>query len=1758
MSTDVAIRNVGEYYAAHYLAEQFARDITDLIKAWKDQGSQAVPRRLQALADPYFKAKTRAVDFPDPHSRALSDSPELDAWHTRLLTALGYHCEPGVMELASEKRFLPVLLRLHRHDRPWLVILQAPFCLSRGDQQEDPLELTVAADTESSEGTPLIRADWEKAVALLFSQEDRPRWAMLLTGSRIYLFDAHTYTQGRYLYIDLDEAYSRRSAQTFRTIAALLAKETLAPESASDEVLHERLREGSIRSTHGVSTKLQESVRQAIEKIANGWVDARRAKNQGYRRLSERESPLPDGSREVTAEHLKNEALVYVYRILFCLYAEAHPQLGILPITDDHYRLGYSLEALRDLADRGEPGTTSQEGTYYAQHLERLFYLVRNGFHPEKFTEPSGKPAAIRDLAQAPEQMDLFGDSAMPQLHPDVNRDEPSDDASAATFIVNPLTATLFDPGTTPLLERVLLPNRVLHPVIRFLSLGRGDKGRQIGRINYAELGIVQLGAVYEGLLSYKGFFVNQAIKEKEDQIDLIQVINATKKTASAAPVVLDNDIDPGLPTWFVPVTRKDEFKKEEIVHEHISKKPRIYKTGEFILHLNGVDRAHSASYYTPLPLTHALVREALKERLTDFTPDQADEILKLTICEPAMGSAAFLVEAIDQLAHHYLNLKQKQTGKTIDPGEYEDEHRRVRHYIAVHNVYGVDLNATAVALGSLSLWLATIHRLKIESEDRENSRPERYRPGATPWFGLRLRNGNSLIGARRAVWTEKQLRKGDFFGKNAGAPRQLRPGENRNSNEIYHFLIWDEDMGPASRDRLMRSHWPSACKTMMEWRKTQVMRKWNAEEIAAALAISDAIDRLWESYARKREDGLKRTRCTATVWPEPGGSNAALTQGPTLKKQEAVKATLESESGAFQRLKLLMDTWCALYFWPLDQADSLPGRDAWLAAARVLFGMEEDDTVNREMIKLQIGNAFDLDALFDEIKERRGINARPDADRMAHAVPWFKTARDIDTIQHFHHWELIFTEILGPGYNGRKQPPKGFDLIFGNPPWRKVTWNDAPLLAEFEPLLGVRNAKSATYNRQRSKLLENETHRQHYREEFEQGEGSAVFLNDRTLYPALAGVQTNLYKNFIERSWGLLGDKGIAGLLHPVGVYDDPRGGSFRSYYFKRLISHYQLSNQLMWFPDAGHRNPFSINIYGVEKKTISFNCIFNVFHPDTIQKCFDHKNISDNIPGIKDNSGKWEKRGHISRILTITESELNLFARLFEDESTSGYEARLPQIHSGPLMKVLGKIAKAPKRLADLKGEYLATEMFHESNAQRDGLITREDNPSFQPKNAEEWVISGPHFFIGTPFYKTPRSICTQKGHYDDIDLTEIPEDYLPRAVYRPGDRKGDLTAFYRAIPEWPKPSRPGFWPVKDDQIPAYEALLGEPLKLYGIDPKQPGAKTARKFGYFSVWEGDVEGAVRWLMENGFKSDSRRFSQKFSEVFLEQKIVDEYELQYLPKPLTCYPKYAVRAMCQPANERTLIGTVMPEGTGGINSVRFVSFLSAEKLFCFTAFACSIVADFFIKIKGRNNIHDDDLKKVPILFGTSIELAVNRLLRLICLTKGFSSLWEKAFNNMMTEDSFTINDPVANLYQKKWRDLEERWNKNFGFVTDYTRRQALLEIDTLVALSLQLTIEELIQIYEVQFPVMKAYEAADEYDAAGRRLPNTVRKDAGARELRDARKDHDGQSPLTVTWQVDNGSKTVTKTFYPPFTHVDRIADYQTAYRVFKKRLGI
>ena len=235
--------------------------------------------------------------------------------------------------------------------------------------------------------------------------------------------------------------------------------------------------------------------------------------------------------------------------------------------------------------------------------MKKLFALIHEGFSPSTGAPTPESATAVPVAPIFVHQDDFFGNVQQPlQLG---SRREQLDTGYAKHFTIQPLTATLFDPSSTPLLDRARLPNRVLQQVTRWLSMGVDEKTGTIGRIDYGTLGVVQLGAVYEGLLSWKGFFATE---------DLIQVCSTQKQKVStgdedegtesgdededeappprrgAQAGVFDDAIPSDLPTWFVPAStltpgsspagrgrNSQEFRPGEIIVERRSGKPRIY-----------------------------------------------------------------------------------------------------------------------------------------------------------------------------------------------------------------------------------------------------------------------------------------------------------------------------------------------------------------------------------------------------------------------------------------------------------------------------------------------------------------------------------------------------------------------------------------------------------------------------------------------------------------------------------------------------------------------------------------------------------------------------------------------------------------------------------------------------------------------------------------------------------------------------------------------------------------------------------------------------------------------------------------------------------------------------------------------------------------------------------------------------------------------------------------------------------------------------
>ena len=152
-------------------------------------------------------------------------------------------------------------------------------------------------------------------------------------------------------------------------------------------------------------------------------------------------------------------------------------------------------------------------------------------------------------------------------------------------------------------------------------------------------------------------------------------------------------------------------------------------------------ERRRSGSHYTPRALTEPIVRTALEPvlaRLRDSNEDDAgqrlrpEQILDIKICDPAMGSGAFLVEACRQLGDALVEAWRAHDAVPEIPPD-EDEVVFARRLIAQHCLYGVDRNPVAVDLAKVSLWLATLAR-----------------DHAFTFLDHALRHGDSLVGLSR------------------------------------------------------------------------------------------------------------------------------------------------------------------------------------------------------------------------------------------------------------------------------------------------------------------------------------------------------------------------------------------------------------------------------------------------------------------------------------------------------------------------------------------------------------------------------------------------------------------------------------------------------------------------------------------------------------------------------------------------------------------------------------------------------------------------------------------------------------------------------------------------------------------------------------------------------------------------------------------------------------------------------------------------
>lgn len=292
----------------------------------------------------------------------------------------------------------------------------------------------------------------------------------------------------------------------------------------------------------------------------------------------------------------------------------------------------------------------------------------------------------------------------------------------------------LFDPDRYPFLEgrtkdRVpdqrltfpLIPDGHIHRALEKLLILDGE------RISYRALDVEQIGSVYETMMGFRietAQGISLAIKAPKAHgapttINLEELLAVEpKKRDKWLKDNADRKLTATQRKPVVEATTLDEL--QEALDKVIDKQATPDRVPKGALVLQPSDaRRRSGSHYTPRSLTEPIVRktfepifkrleeEAVADGKPGITPEQ---LLDLKVCDPAMGSGAFLVEACRQLADQLVAAwKRHDNMPTIPPDE--DELLYARREIAQRCLYGVDKNPMAVDLGKLSIWLATLAR---------------------------------------------------------------------------------------------------------------------------------------------------------------------------------------------------------------------------------------------------------------------------------------------------------------------------------------------------------------------------------------------------------------------------------------------------------------------------------------------------------------------------------------------------------------------------------------------------------------------------------------------------------------------------------------------------------------------------------------------------------------------------------------------------------------------------------------------------------------------------------------------------------------------------------------------------------------------------------------------------------------------------------------------------------------------------------------
>jgi hypothetical protein len=415
-----------------------------------------------------------------------------------------------------------------------------------------------------------------------------------------------------------------------------------------------------------VTTALADQVFEALALLLRGF--ERAAERDGQALL---ETPLAQGG-----DHVYGGLLTVLLRLVFLLYAEDR---DLLPTKHAPYANDLSLLSLF--------------GQLQADHAA----------FPDTMARRFGAWPRLLAVFRAVYFGARWGEVVMP-----------------------PRRGELFDPTRYPFLEgwgpeggaprsakeRALLrvptvDDETLYGVLDKLLVLDGQ------RLSYRALDVEQIGSVYEKLIGYSVVRLDApAVCLKPERVWVsAEQCRATTPARRAAWLQETASVAKKRATQLAAELAKaktDGAVLDVLEAERVKGSERRGR-GDYVLQ-PGTERRRTSSHYTPKSLTSPIVARTLEPLLRALGEAPAsDQLLALKICDPAMGSGAFLVETCRFLADQVVAAWSREGKLEALRGKTDDVVLHARRLVAQRCLYGVDLNPFAVTLARLSMWLVTL-----------------------------------------------------------------------------------------------------------------------------------------------------------------------------------------------------------------------------------------------------------------------------------------------------------------------------------------------------------------------------------------------------------------------------------------------------------------------------------------------------------------------------------------------------------------------------------------------------------------------------------------------------------------------------------------------------------------------------------------------------------------------------------------------------------------------------------------------------------------------------------------------------------------------------------------------------------------------------------------------------------------------------------------------------------------------------------------